>query len=264
MVLPDCRRDVRAAVTREDARVVNHLAAQRDDARPLRDLEVALIAGADVRRAIADATRTQRQVLRTIGWPSGFLGRGLFAGALGRAGRWSRNAAVRRIDDERGAVVPHAVGQPRLVVVAHLRVAGAELGLAVDRGRDELVGKERVAAVHHPGRALLQVRELGVGHRGAQAELLRPLERRHAVVGPHALEVGMTVRHPRHGPRFARLATDDEVAERTRPARIHVTIRRGMAVSSGAAPFTACCVIGSTAAAAPSFPAEGADRRRSS
>ena len=99
----------------------------------------------------------------------------------------------------------------RLVVVAHLRVGGAELLLAVERRGEELVGEERIAAVHQLRGLRLDVGELGVGHRGAKPELLRPLERRHAVVGPDALEVGTAVGRARHRPGggLRRLAVHD-------------------------------------------------------
>ena len=100
VVLPEHWRDVRRLVCRKDARVVNHLAAQRDDARALRDLEVALITGADVRCAIADAARAQRQVTGPIRRSSALLGRGLRACALRRARCESRDPAVGWIDDQ--------------------------------------------------------------------------------------------------------------------------------------------------------------------
>ena len=206
VILGDGARHVRAGADREDARVVNHLGAERDDVRTLRDLEVALIAGASVGRAGADAARAEGEILRAIGRAACLL-RGLQrAGPLGRARRERREAAVRRVDDERRAIVEDALGQPALVVVARLRVAGAELRLAVERRQDQFVGEERIAAVHQRLDLLLQVGQLRVGHRRASRELRGALERRHVVVRPHALHVGAAVGHPWHRPVRPRLS----------------------------------------------------------
>src|SRR5688572_16183899 len=123
MVLPDGGRDVRSGADREDARIVDHLCAQRDDAGTLRDVEVALIASAEIRSAGADTARAHTEILHAIGGSAALSRRRLCARTLGGSRRGRGNATIRRVDDERRPVVPNALGQPALIVVARLRVA---------------------------------------------------------------------------------------------------------------------------------------------
>ena len=78
-----------------------------------------VVAGQRVRHAVRDAAHADRHVLRTgghlvaVGHPSPHTFHGLV--------RQGRNAAVRRIDDQRGAVVQLTVDEPeRVVVPRHL------------------------------------------------------------------------------------------------------------------------------------------------
>src|SRR5687767_12517515 len=191
---------MRTGADREDARVMDHLGAERDDAWPLRDVEVALIARANVRRPGANATRAEREVLRAIGRATRLRCGCRGARPLdGGRNEW-RDAAVGWVDDERRAIVDDAFGEPALIVVADLRVGGTELSFAVERGEDQLVCEEAAATVHQLLERLLQLRQFLTADRRAPGPLLRALERRHVVVGPDALQVGAAIRHARNRP----------------------------------------------------------------
>src|SRR5688572_8431563 len=70
------------------------------------------------RGAVTDTARAQAQVLRAIGGSTAATGGRLCPGALSGRCRRGRNAAIGQLDDEGRPVVPRALGQPGLVVVA--------------------------------------------------------------------------------------------------------------------------------------------------
>ena len=64
--LPDGRGQMRLAVHRHDARVVDHLLENHDGLRRLHDLHVAVVSRARARRAVRNAALRQRPILRAI------------------------------------------------------------------------------------------------------------------------------------------------------------------------------------------------------
>ena len=131
-------------------------------------------------------------------------------GAAGlRFGGQRRELAIRRIDDERRAVVPFAIGHPELVVVAGRRVVRRLLELAlVFRVQRDLnqVAEDRVATlIDGLGEKALELVDFGVGDRRLVLPLRRAGHRGHAVVAPHALQVGLAVRGARHLPAGRRI-----------------------------------------------------------
>ena len=113
-----------------------------------------------------------------------------------RLGRHRRQLAVGRIGDERRPpIVPVALDDPELVVVAGAGIVRVRLGDPVQHGEDEAVAELRVAVVLGDLRGeLLQLGDLGVGEARLAFPLLRALQRRDGVVRPDALEIGMAVR----------------------------------------------------------------------
>ena len=91
--------------------------------------------------------------------------------------------------------------EPERVVVAGDDVEVLELGVA-ERLLDQPVAKQvaGLLGIAELGDARRQVGELLVGEPRLLAELLGPLHRRRAVVGPDSLQVRLAVRGPRHGP----------------------------------------------------------------
>ena len=117
-----------------------------------------------------------------------------------------RQPPVGRIDDQRGPVVPVALDHPEVVVVAGRAVARRErLGLGQGR-REHAVAEGGVArlVVEQLAGARLQGRHLLVGEGLAVAEHLGPLQRRHVVVGPDPLQVGVAVGGPGRRPLLPR------------------------------------------------------------
>ena len=125
------------------------------------------------------------------------------AAALLAFGRQRRNLAVRRIDDERRAVVPLAIGHPELVVVAGGRVVRGLVELAlllrVERQLDEVCRRSR----RRPGRRTATTSSFSSSTSASVSRLVlplrRPRHRRHAVVRPDALQIGLC-RPPCAGP----------------------------------------------------------------
>ena len=191
---------------RHDAGIVNHLLQQDRGLRRLDDLDVAVVIGAGSRRAVGDAALRQRPVFGTIRRTAGALGRGGGAfGAPGFGGRRQRRVlAIRRIGNERRAVVPLAVGHPELVVVAGARVVGHLLECTLVPGVEHQlheVSENRVAAlIDELLSRSLQFLQLSVGQRGLVFPLRGTRHRRDAVVAPHALQIGMAIRQARHFP----------------------------------------------------------------
>jgi len=189
------------ASDRDDARVVDHLVQEHDVVGRLDDLVVGVVAGEQVRHPERDAALLQ---------PPVGPGRSGVVGEMGdpcvdlplRLRREGRQPSVRGIDDQRGPIVELAVDQPELVVVAGGRVARREVVRIAEGGDEDAVGERRVAlaAGEELRVARLQPGQLLVGQGGLVAQDLRTLQRRGGVVGPHALQVGPSVRRARHGP----------------------------------------------------------------
>ena len=96
--------------------------------------------------------------------------------------------------------MPVASDEPELVVVAGAGIVRLRLRDAVQDRENEPVAELRVAVVLEDlRRELLELRDLRVGERLLAFPLLRPLQRRHRVVRPDALEVGVAVRRPLDG-----------------------------------------------------------------
>ena len=203
MPQPDAVVHMRGVGQRNDPRPA-HLLVEHDVARALEDLQIAVVAGPQPRRAPRDAPLAEAAVFR----PPGVAlprrrprprprPRRLGAG---------RQPPVGRIDDQRGPVVPVALDHPEVIVVAGRPVARRErLGLGQRRREDAVAegGVVRLGVEQFAG-ARLQRRHLLVGQGLAPAEHLGPLERRHVVVGPDPLQVGVAVGRPGRRPLLPR------------------------------------------------------------
>jgi len=66
-------------------------------------------------------------------------------------------------------------------------------GIGEERQKKLVADREVAGTVEQPGRPLLENRHLVVGEKLPLGQLLRPLERRHRVVGPDALQVRVFV-----------------------------------------------------------------------
>ena len=185
--LLDRRIRMRAAVQRDDARVVDHLDHDHDVLRRLEDLVVVVVEPRRhrPRHAARDAAvvGVELEVGVEARAADGAVGalRGALQLLLDR--RRPRQPAVRRIHDERGRLRQLALLQPVVVVeadrvAARAVVAQARLGIAQ---RPLLVGQLRLAG---------QVRGTLQGRRG--------------LVRPHALQVRMAP--GRHGSGLRRLS----------------------------------------------------------
>ena len=101
--------------------------------------------------------------------------------------------------------MPVALHDPELVVVAGPGIIRAGIGLAVENRENQTVAELRIAVVLGDlRRDVLQIGDLGFGEAILAFPLLRTLQRRHGVVRPDALEVGMSVRRPAGGMRRSR------------------------------------------------------------
>jgi hypothetical protein len=137
-----------------------------------------------------------------------------------------RDAAVGRIDDDRGAVlaVDFVVGvagvDPEVVVAADV-AGGAGRSVAADRWRLALwiAGARPLLAPRGVG--LFQLADFRVGEREPAVRLGRPLERRHRGDVPEALQIRMP---PRRARRRLRLSGETDWQER-REARRENTCR---------------------------------------
>src|SRR5262245_16165088 len=145
-----------------------------------------------------DAAIRERARLRRVGPHDPELlvagDRGLFVEPLRCVRRQPRDAAVRRIDDQRRAFVAddlRAALVPELVVGNH---ASRTVLTAALLGVDEIAVLPEVLLTHG-------VRRLGVGERPLVAETARPLEWSDGAEVPHALEIELTVRRSRRRPR---------------------------------------------------------------
>ena len=156
--------EMRPAVERDDAGVVRHLVHDRHVAGRLHDLQVAVVAGLQPRQAevhAAFAGREHFRILERVRLAVLDLG----GAPLLRFGRHRRNPAVGRIGDERRpAIVPVALDEPELVVVAGARIVRAGLVMRFEHGEDQAVAELRVAVVVGDlRRDLLEIGDLGVG-----------------------------------------------------------------------------------------------------
>ncbi len=194
----EARVGVRTAVERDDARVVRHLVHDHHVAGRLHDLQVAVVARLQARQAEVHAALAEREDFRIFERVRPPL-LNLRGAPLLRVRRHRRKAAVRRIADERRpSIVPVAADDPELVVVAGARIVRARLRDAVQHGVDEAVAELRVAVVLGDLRGEpLKLVDLRVGELRLPFPLLRPLQRRHGVVRPDALKIGMAVRRAR-------------------------------------------------------------------
>ena len=192
-------RDVRAPVGVEDARVVDHLVADGHHARRLHDAVAVAVDDAQHRAddAARDAAVVEREVLRGLERPvaeRALVARG--AALLGLGGERGR-AAVGRIDDDR-------------------RLAEGATGEIAAEGADRVLGV--LDAVFD---LLLPRRELLVGLIERVAERLRTGGRNAArvVARPHALQIGVAPRRPRHrvGDRRAAVVGRDHQCRAPRP-----------------------------------------------
>ena len=191
---------VRTGVERNGADLVPHLLEDGHVVRRLQDLHVAVVAGAHVGRGEVQAAVAQGPVLGTVRRMVAQVGAARRRPLL-RLRRHRRTPPVRRIDDERRAVVELPLHEPERVVVARDDVEILELGVA-ERLLDQPVAQQIAGLLGVPelGDACRQVGQLLVGQPRLVAELLGPLHRRRAVVGPDSLQIGLAVRRPRHRP----------------------------------------------------------------
>src|SRR5204862_4517384 len=152
--------------------------------RRLHGLEVAVVAGAGPRCAKGDAALAERTVLGAVAAPGRptLVAADLQAAAtatLLRVLRERRQAAVRRIGDERGAGVDVVLDHPELIVVAGLHVVGRQV-LPLERGLHDVLEDGIATIVIHLGDVALQLLELRFGDVVLAGTLLRTLEGRDA------------------------------------------------------------------------------------
>ena len=159
-------RHVRAAVHRDDAGLVDGLHQEDDVGRRLDDPIHAAVGRLETRDAEGEAALAQAAALGTVGRMQPALFDRSRATRLRRR-RLGRNAAVRRVDDERGAVVDVAVREPEAVVVAGLGVVRGGLLLALEGIDDELVAEQGVAALFELRARLLELLDFRVGERSS-------------------------------------------------------------------------------------------------
>ena len=175
---------MRATVDRDDPRVVDHLVVDHHVAGRLDDLVRVVVSGREHagRRATRDAAIPHAHELVRIAF--------VRAVVVARRFRFGtqRHAAVRRVDDERGAQSRHdaiARIEPELVVAADVSATRPSVFIAARR-------------------RLLPLDRLGLrfGQKRLVAQARRALERRERGIGPDALHVGLTVRGSRRRPRL--------------------------------------------------------------
>jgi hypothetical protein len=114
--------------------------------------------------------------------------------------RSRRQFAVSRIDDERGAMFEVAIRKPVLTV----GTGGAQSGRRLLRQEREVqpVAKDSIRFRREEiPCAALHRRQFLIGQTRLVRELSRPLERRCAVVLPHAFQAGATISGARRRPR---------------------------------------------------------------
>ena len=201
--LPHGPGQVRLPGQGDDPRVVNHLVHEDEVVRVLEDLEIAVVARAQPREPVGDAALRQRPVGEAVGGMRAAVGGG-GAEPLARLRGHRGDAAVRRIDHQRGAVVEVPLGDPELVVVAGRGVVGGRLH-PLDGRQHELVAEQRVAVADRVGGRHPQRRQLLLAEGLAARPRLGALERRDVVVGPDPLQVGTTVGGAGRGPFRTRL-----------------------------------------------------------
>ena len=144
--------DVRTAVGVEEARVVDHLVADRDHAGRLDDAVAVAVDDAHHRSddAARDAAVVQGEVLRRVERPVAERALVARCAALLRFGRERRRSAVGRIDDERGLAerTPGEVTTERADGV--LGVRDARLNLLLPGGEFLVVQVQPIAEVLRP------------------------------------------------------------------------------------------------------------------
>ncbi len=224
---------MRASVERDDPRVMDGLHREDDVAWGLHDLVHAAVGGLEPGHAEGDAAFAEAAVLRTVRRMQTPLFGQRRAPCL-RLGRFGRDSAVRRIDDERRPVVDVAAGQPEAVVVAGLRIVRSRLLLAVEHIEDQLVSEQGVPLrLQLPARPF-ELLDFGVGQDGLVRPRSGALQRGDAVVRPHALEIRLPERVPRCRVRpGARRASPRPLRVRHQNHRCEEDGRRQGEVSSG-------------------------------
>ena len=206
-VLADSGRQMRAPVGRDDARIVHHLHQDGDRIGRLHDLEIAVVAPACHRHPAARTAKPGAEVFRPPRKTRTFDGSARLRTPLAFV-RHLRKPAVRRVLDERRAVVEPAIDEPELVVVAGPfrvilgdAVARLIVGPVGERGAEHALAEGRIGlAVEELGSASGERRHLFVGQERRVGQLFRPLQRRRRVARPDALQIRMAVRRARHGP----------------------------------------------------------------
>ena len=177
--LADRFRDMRAAVERDDPRLVDQLLVDDDVARHLEDLVIAAVPAPDAIPAARDAAGPLAQVAVGVGGSGGPAPTPLRAlgGDSGLPlGGERRNAAVRRIHDQGRAGECRADVPPERVVVADAalprrQVEGGAVGVL-------------------DGLRLLRRQVVGLG----QAAVERPLQRGRRLAVPLPLQIGVAPR----------------------------------------------------------------------
>src|SRR3954468_19394417 len=152
------RRDVRATVHRNDARLVDHLRVNHNEVARLHDLVVAVVAGvqkADPGRAVRDTSLERVAILRPVGGvESPLLGRG----RLSQLRLWSqpRKPAIPWLEDLRGPFLEYEISvRPKLIVVA--RAPRLMLLWGGEQSQKQRIPDRRIAtAIEEPCRPLLQ------------------------------------------------------------------------------------------------------------
>ena len=190
-VLTNRRRHVRAAVERNDARVVDLLHLNDDVVLRLEDSVHAHVRGEQIRNAVGDAAIGQREI---AGAARTRRLRGGRPRAVDGLRRQRRQLAVGRILDQRRAVLEVAIGHPVLTVRAgHEGLARATCRRA-GRGTAQSPNTASASGPKISAARASQRGHLVVGEPRLVGKLRRPFERRGAVVLPRALQVGLTVR----------------------------------------------------------------------
>ena len=172
------------SVERDEPHVVDHLLADGHLVARLKNLEVAVVAGAQPGHAERHAAVTERQILRAVGrmQPPVFRVRSL---SLFRLGRQLRNSSIGRIGDERRPIVEFAFDDPEMVVVAGLGVGRLELLGLPEHREVHAVAKRRIGfAVEELGRPALQHRHFRIGEGFSPVELFGAFEGRRVIVRP--------------------------------------------------------------------------------
>ena len=196
----DGRRKVRAAVQADDPRFVHRLEEQHDVRRRLDDLVEAKGSGAGIgaaqpRHPVGQAPFDMGEIFRPLEWPpANRVGRQL---SPLRFGGQRRDPAIRRIDDQRGAIVELALDH---LVGAAGRGRARELGDIRQRGEIDGIstGEVGIGVLEQTIGALAQLGDFLVGQRRPPLECFRALEGGRAVVQPDALQIRMAIRAERN------------------------------------------------------------------